>query len=211
MCGIISPFPEVMPRAFLVRSRRPQPPNWGHLPDQLRGDAYVPDGPLTGPGGEGQGRHKASASGFSPNCSNLGGPPAHQSSGLGDSLAVVSLQLTHRTLLSSPPCPLSATEPDCSIFLEPIAHVPSASGPFHRVSFLSSQLLDLIPSTISPGWAATAPAPRDLPLMGAEEDSSQQVDGNLLYVRGSDQGDRSKMGHPYQKGYSAVHALEGQH
>uniref|UniRef100_G3UM12 Ovo like zinc finger 3 n=1 Tax=Loxodonta africana TaxID=9785 RepID=G3UM12_LOXAF len=31
-----------MPRAFLVRSRRPQPPNWSHLPDQLRGDAYVP-------------------------------------------------------------------------------------------------------------------------------------------------------------------------
>ncbi|MBZ3887018.1 Transcription factor Ovo-like 2 [Sciurus carolinensis] len=32
-----------MPRVFLVRSRRPQPPNWGHLPDQLRGDAYVPE------------------------------------------------------------------------------------------------------------------------------------------------------------------------
>lgn len=102
VCGIISPFPEVMPRAFLVRSRRPQPPDWGHLPDQLRGDAYVPDGPLTGPGGEGQGRHKASASGFSPDCSNLGGPQAHQSSGLGDSWAVVSLQLAHRTLLSYP-------------------------------------------------------------------------------------------------------------
>ncbi|XP_034879753.1 putative transcription factor ovo-like protein 3 [Mirounga leonina] len=49
-----------MPRAFLVRSRHPQPPNWGHLPDQLQGDAYVPD------------------------CSNQQGPPAHQSSGLGD-------------------------------------------------------------------------------------------------------------------------------
>lgn len=53
MWGAISPFLEVMPRAFLVRSRRPQPSNWGHLPDQLRGDAYVPGGPLTGPGGEG--------------------------------------------------------------------------------------------------------------------------------------------------------------
>ncbi|VFV40566.1 transcription factor [Lynx pardinus] len=60
-----------MPRAFLVRSRRPQPSNWGHLPDQLRGDAYVPGGPLTGPG----------------DCSNQQGSSAHQSSGLGDSWA----------------------------------------------------------------------------------------------------------------------------
>lgn len=59
MCGAVALFPEVMPRAFLVRSRRPQPPNWNHLPDQLRGDTYVPGGPLPGPGGEGQGRHKA--------------------------------------------------------------------------------------------------------------------------------------------------------
>uniref|UniRef100_G3TP29 Ovo like zinc finger 3 n=1 Tax=Loxodonta africana TaxID=9785 RepID=G3TP29_LOXAF len=49
-----------MPRAFLVRSRRPQPPNWSHLPDQLRGDAYVPD------------------------CSSLGRPPTQQSSSPGD-------------------------------------------------------------------------------------------------------------------------------
>ncbi|KAJ1072811.1 hypothetical protein K5549_012037 [Capra hircus] len=63
-----------MPRAFLVRSRRPQPPNWDHLPDQLRGDAYVPGGPLPGPG----------------DCSNLGGPPAHRPSGLGDSWAASS-------------------------------------------------------------------------------------------------------------------------
>ncbi|XP_054396205.2 putative transcription factor ovo-like protein 3 isoform X2 [Pongo abelii] len=49
-----------MPRTFLVRSRRPQPPNWGHLPDQLRGDAYIPD------------------------CSSLGGPPAQQSSSVRD-------------------------------------------------------------------------------------------------------------------------------
>ncbi|EHB09622.1 Putative transcription factor Ovo-like 2-like protein [Heterocephalus glaber] len=47
-----------MPRVFLVRSRRPQPPNWGHLPDQLRGDAYIPGGPPTGHGGMGQGRGK---------------------------------------------------------------------------------------------------------------------------------------------------------
>ncbi|KAF6078920.1 ovo like zinc finger 3 [Phyllostomus discolor] len=56
-------FLEVMPRAFLVRSRRLQPPNWSHLPDQLRGDAYVPA------------------------CRSLEGPPAHQSSSLGDSWA----------------------------------------------------------------------------------------------------------------------------
>lgn len=49
---------EVMPRVFLVRSRRPQPPNWGHLPDQLRGDAYIPGRPLTGPGGVQQRRGK---------------------------------------------------------------------------------------------------------------------------------------------------------
>lgn len=61
----ILPFLEVMPRAFLVRSRRLQPPNWSHLPDQLRGDAYVPGGALTRPGGEGQGKHKASLLGFS--------------------------------------------------------------------------------------------------------------------------------------------------
>ncbi|KAG8524387.1 putative transcription factor ovo-like protein 3 [Galemys pyrenaicus] len=61
-----------MPRAFLVRSRRPQPPNWGHLPDQLRGDAYVPD------------------------CSSLGGSPAPQSSGYRDSWVAVSLQLARK-------------------------------------------------------------------------------------------------------------------
>lgn len=44
-----------MPRVFLVRSRRPQPPNWSHLPDQLRGDTYVPGMHLSGPGGEGLG------------------------------------------------------------------------------------------------------------------------------------------------------------
>ncbi|XP_006867396.1 PREDICTED: putative transcription factor ovo-like protein 3 [Chrysochloris asiatica] len=77
-----------MPRVFLVRSRRPQPPNWGQLPDQLRGDAYVPGGPLTGLGGEAQGAGKASGSGFiSSDCSSIGGPPIHQSSGLGDSWA----------------------------------------------------------------------------------------------------------------------------
>ncbi|XP_051844858.1 putative transcription factor ovo-like protein 3 isoform X2 [Antechinus flavipes] len=32
-----------MPRSFLVRSCRPQPRDWGHLADQHRGDAYVPD------------------------------------------------------------------------------------------------------------------------------------------------------------------------
>ncbi|XP_043849806.1 putative transcription factor ovo-like protein 3 [Dromiciops gliroides] len=31
-----------MPRAFLVRSCRPQPRDWGHITDQHRGDAYIP-------------------------------------------------------------------------------------------------------------------------------------------------------------------------
>lgn len=55
-----------MPRVFLVRSRRPQPPNWSRLPDQLRGDAYIPGMHLPGPGGDGPGRHKGSPSGFFP-------------------------------------------------------------------------------------------------------------------------------------------------
>ncbi|XP_060508251.1 putative transcription factor ovo-like protein 3 [Panthera onca] len=75
-----------MPRVFLVRSRRPQPSNWDHLPDQLRGDAYVPD------------------------CSNQRGPSAHQSSGLGDSWAAPmqgSLASTPRGpgTLGCPLCP----------------------------------------------------------------------------------------------------------
>ncbi|XP_072464510.1 putative transcription factor ovo-like protein 3 isoform X2 [Notamacropus eugenii] len=32
-----------MPRSFLVRSCRPQPRDWGHIADQHRGDAYIPD------------------------------------------------------------------------------------------------------------------------------------------------------------------------
>ncbi|XP_037373899.1 putative transcription factor ovo-like protein 3 isoform X1 [Talpa occidentalis] len=75
-----------MPRAFLVRSRRPQPPNWGHLPDQLRGDAYVPGGPSpTAPGSEGQGRQSITLWLLSSDCSSLGGSPAPQSSGYRDS------------------------------------------------------------------------------------------------------------------------------
>lgn len=54
-CAIL----KAMPRVFLVRSRRPQPPNWSRLPDQLRGDAYIPGAPLMGLG-QGPGRHKAS-------------------------------------------------------------------------------------------------------------------------------------------------------
>lgn len=49
---------KAMPRVFLVRSRRPQPPNWSRLPDQLRGDAYIPGMHLPGPGSEGPGRHR---------------------------------------------------------------------------------------------------------------------------------------------------------
>nr|XP_058901067.1 LOW QUALITY PROTEIN: putative transcription factor ovo-like protein 3 [Kogia breviceps] len=79
-----------MPRAFLVRSRRPQPPNWGHLPDHLRGDAYVPGGPLTGPRGEGQETQSITIWLLSSDCSSLRGPPAHQSSGLQDSWAAPS-------------------------------------------------------------------------------------------------------------------------
>ncbi|XP_058386936.1 putative transcription factor ovo-like protein 3 [Diceros bicornis minor] len=74
-----------MPRAFLVRSRRPQPPNWGHLPDQLRGDTYVPD------------------------CSSLGGPPVHQPSSGGDSWAVP----TQGTLASTPRTPGTLGCPLC--------------------------------------------------------------------------------------------------
>nr|KAF6407650.1 ovo like zinc finger 3 [Molossus molossus] len=75
-----------MPRAFLVRSRRLEPPNWGHLPDQLRGDTYVPD------------------------CSSLEGPSAHQSSGPGNSWAAPmkdTLVTTPRDpgMLSCPFCP----------------------------------------------------------------------------------------------------------
>ncbi|XP_060041771.1 putative transcription factor ovo-like protein 3 [Erinaceus europaeus] len=78
-----------MPRAFLVRSRRPQPPNWGHLPDQLRGDTYVPGGASTGSGSEGQGRQSIIPFCFlSSDCSNLGGQPTHQPSSLGDTWAV---------------------------------------------------------------------------------------------------------------------------
>ncbi|KAM8774768.1 putative transcription factor ovo-like protein 3 [Rhynchonycteris naso] len=33
-----------MPYAFLVRTRHLQPPDWGHLPDQLQGDTCVLEG-----------------------------------------------------------------------------------------------------------------------------------------------------------------------
>lgn len=46
---------KAMPRVFLVRSRRPQPPNWSRLPDQLRGDAYIPGMHLPGLAVMGQG------------------------------------------------------------------------------------------------------------------------------------------------------------
>lgn len=62
---------------------------------------------------------------FSSDCSNLGGPPAHQTSGLGDSWAAVSL-LFH-------PCPLSASrDPDCPL----LPQTPPASGPAHPLPSL---------------------------------------------------------------------------
>ncbi|XP_031818958.1 WD repeat-containing protein 62 isoform X3 [Sarcophilus harrisii] len=63
---------EDMPRSFLVRSCRPQPRDWGHLADQHRGDAYVPDCSLD-KGLVDQGGPKAGAigretSGSAPSC-----------------------------------------------------------------------------------------------------------------------------------------------
>ncbi|XP_012415452.1 putative transcription factor ovo-like protein 3 [Trichechus manatus latirostris] len=97
-----------MPRAFLVRSRRRQPPNWSHLPDRLRGDAYVPD------------------------CSSLGGPPAPQSSSPGDSWAAVSLQTAHKPLLFHPCCFTPAhsclSEPDGPFLSEAVGIRPFRCG-----------------------------------------------------------------------------------
>ncbi|XP_006899769.1 PREDICTED: putative transcription factor ovo-like protein 3 [Elephantulus edwardii] len=99
-----------MPRAFLVRSRRPQPPNWGHLPDQLRGDAYVPGDLLTGLGvvrNRGFTNHHSLA--FSSDCSSPRGPWAHQSSGLGDSWTAQPTEGTKAMALRDPRalgCPL---------------------------------------------------------------------------------------------------------
>ncbi|KAF7470259.1 putative transcription factor ovo-like protein 3 [Marmota monax] len=99
-----------MPRVFLVRSRRPQPPNWGHLPDQLRGDAYIPGGPLTEPGDEGQGKRQGITTGFlSSDCSSLAGLPAHQSSRLGDPWAAPM----QGTLASAPRSPGTLGCPLC--------------------------------------------------------------------------------------------------
>ncbi|XP_051018770.1 LOW QUALITY PROTEIN: putative transcription factor ovo-like protein 3 [Acomys russatus] len=100
-----------MPRVFLVRSRRPQPPDWSHLPDQLRGDAYVPGRHLTGPGGKGPGRHNASPRFWLlfPDCSSLAEPPAHTPSGLRDTWAGSSQQ----TLTSAPKGPGTLGCPLC--------------------------------------------------------------------------------------------------
>ncbi|XP_076988159.1 putative transcription factor ovo-like protein 3 [Tamandua tetradactyla] len=97
-----------MPRAFLVRSRRLQPPDWGHLPDQLRGDAYVPGGPLAGLGVRGRGDKNITGRLLSSDCSNLGRPPAHQSS-YGDSWAVP----TEGTLATAPRAPQALGCPLC--------------------------------------------------------------------------------------------------
>uniref|UniRef100_G3RHD4 Ovo like zinc finger 3 n=1 Tax=Gorilla gorilla gorilla TaxID=9595 RepID=G3RHD4_GORGO len=99
-----------MPRAFLVRSRRPQPPNWGHLPDQLRGDAYIPGGPLTVPGGKGQERRSVTIWFFSSDCSSLGGPPAQQSSSVRDPWTA---QPTQGNLTSAPRGPGTLGCPLC--------------------------------------------------------------------------------------------------
>lgn len=90
---------KAMPRVFLVRSRRPQPPNWSHLPDQLRGDAYVPGTHLPIWAWR---RRAREAQGITiwllfPDCSSLAVPAAHRSSGLRDTWAVVSVQLAAET------------------------------------------------------------------------------------------------------------------
>uniref|UniRef100_A0A2K5F3B6 Ovo like zinc finger 3 n=1 Tax=Aotus nancymaae TaxID=37293 RepID=A0A2K5F3B6_AOTNA len=99
-----------MPRAFLVRSRRPQPPNWGHLPDQLRGDAYIPGGSLTVPRGKEQGRRSITIRILSSDCSSLRGPLAQQSSSVRDPWAA---QPTQGNLTSAPRGPGTLGCPLC--------------------------------------------------------------------------------------------------
>ncbi|XP_008573875.1 PREDICTED: LOW QUALITY PROTEIN: putative transcription factor ovo-like protein 3 [Galeopterus variegatus] len=99
-----------MPRAFLVRSRRPQPPNWGHLPDQLRGDAYIPGGPLIGSGGKRQVTESITVWLLSSDCSSLGGPPVCRSPGLRDSSWAAPAQ---DTLASAPRGPGTLGCPLC--------------------------------------------------------------------------------------------------
>ncbi|XP_027287088.1 LOW QUALITY PROTEIN: putative transcription factor ovo-like protein 3 [Cricetulus griseus] len=97
-----------MPRVFLVRSRRPQPPNWSRVPDQLRGDAYVPGMHLTGPGGEGRETQGITIWLLSPDCCSLAVPPAHRSPGLRD-----TWESSQGTLTSAPRAPGTLGCPLC--------------------------------------------------------------------------------------------------
>ncbi|XP_055450810.1 LOW QUALITY PROTEIN: putative transcription factor ovo-like protein 3 [Psammomys obesus] len=98
-----------MPRVFLVRSRRPQPPNWGRLPDQLRGDAYIPGTHLTGPEAKGQETQGVTIWLLFPDCSSLAVAPAHRASGLRDTWAGSS----QGTLTSAPRGPGTLGCPLC--------------------------------------------------------------------------------------------------
>lgn len=62
---------------------------------------------------------------LSSDCSNLGGPPAHRTSGLGDSWAAVSLQQAPKTLLSFTPARAQPRDPDYPL----LPQTPPASGP----------------------------------------------------------------------------------
>lgn len=87
------------------------------------------------------------------------------------------------------PCLLQPQENLTAPYSHPLASgpLPALSSLLECLAFLSSGLtLGCIPSIIFPGWAATAPAPRDSLLCGTERDSSQYVGSDLLYVRGSD-------------------------
>lgn len=142
---------------------------------------------------------------LSSDCSNLGGPPAHQTSGLGDSWPAVSLRQVPKTLLFHP-CLLSAPrDPDCPL----LPQTPPASGAAHSLPslpgmpFLSSGLTVRPPlSTVSPGL-----------LCPVGQNRFKPIKWMVIYVReldkvtGAGWGVGEEMGASQQR-YSAVSTLE---
>lgn len=123
---------------------------------------------------------------LSSDCSNLGGPPAHQTSGLGDSWPAVSLRQVPKTLLFHPCLLSSPRDPDCPL----LPQTPPASGAAHSLPslpgmpFLSSGL------TVRPPLSTCFP--RASVPSGAEQIQAHKMDGDLCQRAG--QGDRSRMG-----------------
>ena len=114
---------------------------------------------------------------LSSDCSNLGRPPAHQTSGLGDSWPAVSLQQVPKILLFHP-CLLSASRDPSSLRSCPLTALSAGNAfPEWRAHCSAS------PKHCFPG--ASVPS-------GAEQIQAHKMDGDLCQRAG--QGDRSRMG-----------------